>query len=216
MSVPFLDESSSSSKADSTKSNQAASMSDEDKNDPGSSPSIIKEKSADQVSESTLHDDAELSGSTKEAALCAKDANEHEYNDDEKCDPEAEKNVAFEAKKKEPADILNMVIEPEMSSQDNSLNRVQSKTYASQESENLEFITSESSDQEDKGTLISEVRAQSNQPENETFISDTRATIADHFDKNGEMETSLLTKEPGHANDNIASPTRALPEAISI
>lgn len=216
MSVPFLDESSSSPKADTSKLNQAASMSDEDKNDPGSSPSIIKEKSADQVSESTLHDDVELSGSTKEAALCAKDANQHEYNDDEKCDPEAEKNVAFEGKKDEPADTLNMVIEPEISSQDNSLNRVQSKTYASQESENLEFITSESSDQEDKGTLISEVRAQSNQPENETFISDTRATIADHFDKNGEMETSLLTKEPGHANDNIASPTRALPEAISI
>mgnify|MGYP001034625522 FL=1 len=214
MSVPFLD-GSSSPKTDSAKLNQPASMSDENSKDPGPLSPYIKEESADRVPESTLHDDTELSGSTKEAALFAEDANEQEYHNDEKCNSESEKNDAFETKKDEPADTLNRFIEPKASSQDNSLNRVHSETNASQQSENLEFITSESSDQEDKGTLISEVQAQLNQPEDKTWISDARPTTADPFAENGAMETSLHSKEPDYANDNATSPTRVLHKTLS-
>lgn len=214
MSVPFLN-GSSSPETDSTKLNQPASMSDENRKDPGSLSPYIKEESADLVPESTLHDDTELSGSTKEAALFAEDANEQEYHNDEKCDSESEKNVAFETKKDEPADTLNRFNEPKASNQDNSLNRVHPETNVSQESENLEFIKSESSDQEDKGTLISEVQTELNQPEDETRISDARPTNADPFAENGAMETSLHTKEPGCANDNATSPTRELHKAFS-
>lgn len=214
MSVPFLN-GSSSPETDSTKLNQPASMSDENRKDPGSLSPYIKEESADLVPESTLHDDTELSGSTKEAALFAEDANEQEYHNDEKCDSESEKNVAFETKKDEPADTLNRFNEPKASNQDNSLNRVHPETNVSQESENLEFIKSESSDQEDKGTLISEVQTELNQPEDETRISDARPTNAGPFAENGAMETSLHTKEPGCANDNATSPTRELHKALS-
>lgn len=214
MSVPFLD-GSSSPKTDSAILNQPASMSDENSKDPGPLSPYIKEESADRVPESTLHDDTELSGSTKEAALFAEDANEQEYHNDEKCNSESEKNDAFETKKDEPADTLNRFIEPKASSQDNSLNRVHSETNASQQSENLEFITSESSDQEDKGTLISEVQAQLNQPEDKTWISDARPTTADPFAENGAMETSLHSKEPDYANDNATSPTRVLHKTLS-
>ena len=214
MSVPFLD-GSSSPETDSTKLNQSASMSDENRKDPGSLSPYIKEESADLVPESNLHDDTELSGSTKEAALFAEDANEQEYHNDEKCHSESEKNVAFETKKDEPADTLNRFNEPKASNQDNSLNRVHPETNVSQESENLEFIKSESSDQEDKGTLISEVQTELNQPEDETRISDARPTNADPFAENGAMETSLHTKEPGCANDNATSPTRELHKALS-
>ena len=212
--MPFLD-GSSSPKTDSAKLNQPASMSDENSKDPGPLSPYIKEESADRVPESTLHDDTELSGSTKEAALFAEDANEQEYHNDEKCNSESEKNDAFETKKDEPADTLNRFIEPKASSQDNSLNRVHSETNASQQSENLEFITSESSDQEDKGTLISEVQAQLNQPEDKTWISDARPTTADPFAENGAMETSLHSKEPDYANDNATSPTRVLHKTLS-